>query len=678
MTSSQANRLLNESSPYLKQHAFNPVDWYPWGEEALTKARIEDKPIILSIGYSACHWCHVMERESFEDQQIADIMNRYFVSIKLDREERPDIDQIYMDAIQAMGVPGGWPLNMFLTPEQEPFYGGTYFPPPRWRQVLESVASAYQNHREQLQSSAKKFRQALTVSAVEKYGLSEKSKAPTNDLLKKASTKIKEHFDRQEGGTRKAPKFPMPVIWNFLLHAHSTSPDEENLQQVYLTLDKMALGGIYDHLGGGFARYSVDAKWFAPHFEKMLYDNAQLISLYSLAYASSQKPLYKKIVFESIEFLNRELKDSGGAFYAALDADSEGQEGKFYTWTYNEFAELVNPEADYLLNYFGVLPEGNWEEGRNILHQSLDDEAFVSKYGLDLTWMQNTNLLYRDKLLEARKKRVAPGLDDKILCGWNGLVIKALIDAYAVFGESKFLGMALNCGEYLESTLRVGDQLLRLHSDSDQKTTGYLEDYATVIQGYLGIYQTTFEEKWLYRAQNLTRYTLDNFWDDREDLFFYTDKSSQSLIARKKEIFDNVIPASNSIMAQNLVLLGTILDMPKYLNTAHKMVAKVTPLMESDPLYLSNWGIAINYLTSPLAEVVISGESAEGLRKVLAAHFHPNRVIMGSKEPSTLPLLADKTPERDAKIYICFDKTCKLPTSDPQEAIAQLATSVNE
>lgn len=667
----KSNRLISESSPYLLQHAYNPVDWYPWGQEALERAKKEDKPILLSIGYSACHWCHVMERESFEKQDIANLMNNHFVCIKLDREERPDIDHLYMDAIQAMGVHGGWPLNVFLTPRQDPFYGGTYFPPQHWAQLLVKIAQAFREHRDELENSALKFREALNVSIVDKYQLEEKSLK--KELLSKAADLLKQQFDLQYGGTAKAPKFPMPVIWNFLLHFYAPQPDEALLKHLQVTLDNMARGGIYDQIGGGFARYSVDEKWFAPHFEKMLYDNAQLISLYAQAFALTGKPLYKKVCYQTIKFISRELLHKSGAFYAALDADSEGEEGKFYVWTYQEFEELAGSEAEFLMDYYGVTPDGNWEHGQNILHREVDDETFAASHQLDLTWMQNTILKYQDILLESREKRVRPGLDHKILCGWNGLMIKALTDAYGIFGEGEFLKLALTCAEFIESELREGDQLWRSHNTQNAKLPAYLEDYAAVIQGYLGLYQVTFQDRWIYKAQNLTAYVMDNFLDEKENLFFYTDEQSQGLIARKKEIFDNVIPASNSIMAQNLIILGTLLQRNSYLALAEKMISKVGPLMETDPAYLSNWATAYSFLANPLAEVAIAGAKPELLRKPLAAHFHPHKIILGTDTPSDLPGLRDRLPQNGTLIYVCYDQTCQLPTDDAQIAIEQLS-----
>ena len=667
----KGNRLSQETSPYLLQHAHNPVDWYPWGKEALDRAKQEDMPILLSIGYSACHWCHVMERESFEDQQVADIMNKYFVCIKLDREQRPDVDQIYMEAIQTMGIPGGWPLNVFLTPEREPFYGGTYFPKSQWSQLLENIAKAFKENRKALEDSAEKFKAALNVGVVEKYGLA--LRTPEDNLLTNAVEKMSAGFDPTHGGMDKAPKFPMPVIWNFLLHYCAKFPEPSLLKHLYLTLDKIALGGIYDQIGGGFARYSVDDKWFAPHFEKMLYDNAQLISLYAQSYSLSHNELYKDVVYQTIEFLSRELSSPEGGFYSALDADSEGVEGKFYIWEYQEFAKSVEGDGDFLVGFFGVTPEGNWESGQNILHCRQNLETYASEHGIDPVWAKNVLNEYRDSLLTVRANRIRPGLDNKVICGWNGLAIKGLTDAYAAFGESKFLKMALDCAKFLESFMRAGDQLYRMPQNTGEKIPAFLEDYAAVISGYLGLYEVTFDEKWLYSAQNLMSFAIENFYDQEDSLFFFTDKQSASLIARKKELFDNVIPSSNSLMALNLLILGTILERSSYLEIYDKMIGQVSPLISKDPAYLSQWGTAYSMSNFTRAEVVIGGAKAETYRKKIAAHFHPHKIIIGSAKQSTLPLLENRVDPNDTRIYICYRQTCQLPTSDPEEAIKQLS-----
>jgi len=664
------NKLVDESSPYLLQHAYNPVEWYPWGKQALDRAKDEDKPILLSIGYSSCHWCHVMEKESFEDQSIAKVMNQHFVCIKLDREERPDIDQIYMEAIQSMGVSGGWPLNIFLTPEQKPFYGGTYFPPAKWNQLLINIARAFKEHRSELETSAEKFREVLNTAEVTKYNL--QSVEGQQNTLEDAVKTISSSFDKVHGGTDNAPKFPMPVIWNFILHYTAANQQQELYDHLHFTLDKMAQGGIYDQIGGGFARYSVDERWFAPHFEKMLYDNAQLLSLYALGYSQTKKDSYRQVVYQTVEFLERELRDANGAFYAALDADSEGEEGKFYVWDYQEFLDTVGDDGEFLASLYGLTPEGNWEHGRNILYRQTDLSSFASANQMDATWLRNVLREYHEKLLNKRAERVRPGLDDKIICGWNGLVIKGLCDAYAAFGEERFLNLALDCASFIESHLTQGDQLWRTYKPKGDSIPAFLEDYAAIIAGYSALYQTTFKDKWLYRAQNLMSFALKNFFDNDEKLFYYVHQEDSSLIARKKELFDNVIPSSNSMMASNLWILGTLLTRHDYLEICQQMVSRVTRLIPNDPRYLSHWATVYSFIQFNFAEVVIGGKNPEPLRKELAAHFHPHKIMAGAEEPSSLSLLEGRVTDSPAKIYVCYNRTCKLPTADPTEAISQL------
>ncbi|CAN5288169.1 thioredoxin domain-containing protein [soil metagenome] len=671
--SGTANRLLNEPSPYLQQHAYNPVDWYPWGPEALSRAKKEDKPIIVSIGYSACHWCHVMERECFEKEDIARIMNANFINIKVDREERPDVDQIYMDAIQAMGVQGGWPLNVFLTPDQKPFYGGTYFPPQNWTQLLQNVAHAYKNNRGELEESAEGFTESLSLSEVKKYRLEASQEEYNKKELDGMFQKLAAKFDRVKGGMDKAPKFPMPAIWKYLLNYYSISLNEDALKQLKLTLHQMAYGGIYDQVGGGFARYSVDDHWFAPHFEKMLYDNAQLVSMYSRLYNLTQEEQLKEVVYETISFVERELTYKEGGFFSALDADSEGEEGKYYVWSEREFTEVLAEDADLMRKYFNVVPHGNWEHGQNILFKKSSDGEFAAENDLDLKDLQAQVKRSKSKLQKARSSRVRPGLDDKILTGWNGLMLQGLCDAYAVFGEPTFLELAVKNASFINKRLRDGHRLMRNYKNGKASINGYLEDYAFVIQAFISLYQVTFDESWLNSAAELSAYTLKNFYDEEEFLFYYTDINSEKLIARKKEIFDNVIPSSNSVMAGNLLSLATLLEDQDSFEIAEKMISKVQKLIKAEPSYLANWACQYARLTIPTAEIAIVGTQAELFRREIENYFFPHKIIAGTPSTSNLPLLAS----RDAiggktTVYVCFNKTCKLPVHSVEEALLQL------
>jgi uncharacterized protein YyaL (SSP411 family) len=664
------NRLIHESSPYLLQHAYNPVDWFAWGEEALQKAKNEDKPIIVSIGYSACHWCHVMEKESFEHKGIGQYMSEHFVCIKVDREERPDIDQIYMDAVHAMGLHGGWPLNVFLMPDARPFYGGTYFPPKNWAQLIQQIVQAFHHNRQQLEESAEGFREALNESEIVKYGLEgKKDNLFSISGLEEMYASIEKKFDTELGGVGHAPKFPMPNIYLFLLRYYHLTNNQSALQQINLTLEKMAKGGIYDQIGGGFARYSVDAEWFAPHFEKMLYDNGQLVSLYSEAYSLTKNQLYKDIVYETIAFVKRELTSEEYGFYSALDADSEGVEGRYYVWTEKEFDEVFDNDDDKIKakKYFQISAEGNWEHGLNILHLYTSTEELGD--GLGHEEVQS----WKKKLFEARKSRIRPSLDDKILCSWNALMLKGICDAYATFGEKEFLELALRNAQFIQQKMTSEHRLFRNYKNGKASLAAYLEDYALVIEAYIALYQVSFEEKWLYQANHLTQYTIQHFYDPSEELFFYTDDSSERLIARKKEIFDNVISSSNSVMANNLYKLSLLLDNRAYRGFVDAMLAKINILLKKEVRYLANWACLYTYFLKPTVEVVISGNELETFAQAIHNEYFPNKIVAGTKHKSNLPLLEMREARTEkTMIYVCRNKACLLPVSTVAEAWKQI------
>jgi uncharacterized protein len=669
----KANRLIHESSPYLLQHAYNPVDWYPWGEEALQKARAEQKPILVSIGYAACHWCHVMEHQSFEQDQIAQVMNQHFVCIKVDREERPDVDQIYMDAIQAMGIQGGWPLNVFLNSGAKPFYGGTYFPPQQWVKVLANIAQAYRDHRAELDHSAEQFTQHLNTSDLHKFGLLQPEPDFTQDDFHQLFHHFSLRFDRSRGGLGQAPKFPMPANYAFLLRYHHYTHQAEALEQTVLTLREMAYGGIYDQAGGGFARYSVDADWLVPHFEKMLYDNGQLVSLYAEAYAVTQNPFFKEVVYETVAFVERELRSPEGGFYSSLDADSEGEEGKFYVFTHEELKRILGDEEPLFSQYYQVTAEGNWEHGLNILHRKESDEAFAAARQLEPATLQKLVQGWKQKILAVRGRRVRPGLDDKILTSWNALMLKGLADAYQVFGEPRFLDLAEQNGRFLLEQLRHGQGLFHNYKNGKATIPGFLEDYALLIQAYIRLYEVSFTENWLLEARRLTEYVLAYFLDPEENLFFFTDQSGEQLIARKKEVLDNVIPASNSVMATNLHFLSLFFDDPAYMNLSDAMLARVKPLVVKEPTHLANWACLYGLKLKPTAEVAIVGEKAESYRAELGRHFYPNAIRMGTATESDLPLLQDREPlYGETTLFVCYNKACQLPVHTVAEALQQL------
>jgi uncharacterized protein YyaL (SSP411 family) len=671
----KSNRLINENSPYLLQHAHNPVDWYPWGEEALHKAKKESKPIILSIGYSACHWCHVMERESFENEEIGKFMSDNFVCIKVDREERPDIDQIYMDAIHTMGLNGGWPLNVFLTPDGRPFYGGTYFPPQNWGNLIQQIAHAFKHNRKELEESAEGFKQALNESELEKYGLIRPNNNFSLNDLEIIYQTIEKKFDKEYGGVGNAPKFPMPSIYLFLLRYYHLTKNENALKQVELTLQKIAYGGIYDQVGGGFARYSVDSEWFAPHFEKMLYDNGQLISLYSEAYSLTKNNLYKNVVYETIAFVRRELMSEEFGFYSALDADSEGVEGKFYVWTEKEFDGIFENEEDRKLAkaYFNITAEGNWEHGYNILH--INAQILTELQALLGSLTDKRVRGWKEQLFKARESRIRPSLDDKILCSWNALMLKGLCDAYAVFGESEFLDLALKNAQFIQEKMTSENRLFRNYKNGKATIPAYLEDYSLVIQAYISLYQVSFEEKWLYQANALTQYAIQHFYDHTEELFFYTDDSTEQLIARKKEIFDNVISSSNSIMATNLYFLATLLDNRAYRAMSETMLSKISPLLKKEVRYLANWACLYIYFLKPTVEIAISGEQLFSFAQQIHRQYFPNKVMVGTLNQSKLPLLEMREARQgQTLIYVCRNKTCLLPVSTASEAWEQITS----
>lgn len=669
---SKSNRLIHSTSPYLLQHAHNPVDWFEWSEEALTKAINEDKPILISIGYSSCHWCHVMERESFEDENIASIMNQHFVCIKVDREERPDIDQIYMEAVQAMQQHGGWPLNVFLTPEQKPFYGGTYFPSKNWAQLLLQISKAFQQKRNEINASAEDLRTHLQTSDLNRFAKEPGSEKFSPAVLDKMFQILSSRFDKKWGGMEKEPKFVMPTIWLFLLRYYSVTKNKEALAMVNLTLTKMSMGGLYDQIGGGFSRYSVDGEWFAPHFEKMLYDNAQLMSLYSEAYATTKDDLFKSIVYESTDWLRREMMHPDGGFYSALDADSEGEEGKFYTWTWEELTKVLT-KHDVTAEYYNATEQGNWEHGRNILVRSENELSFLSDYNINKHDLDILLKAGRDKLLEARSHRIRPSLDDKVLTGWNAMMVAGLIDAYKAFGDEAFLNLAIKNITFLESQLIHEGKVYRAFKNKRSETEGFLEDYAFLIQAYAALYQVTFDERRLSQASKWCEHVMDHFYDREERYFHFSSKGAEKLIARRKEIFDNVIPASNSVMARNLYHLGILLDRDDWKTLAMDMTSRLVSMIESEPGYTSNWGILLAEIIHGMSEVVIVGRDAKKLAIDFCGSYQPFALTMGTESISSLPLLRDRHPKEGKNmIYVCIDKTCKLPVETAEEAIKQL------
>lgn len=680
------NRLAAESSPYLLQHAQNPVDWYPWGDEALTRARNEQKPILVSIGYAACHWCHVMEHESFESERVAAVMNELFVCIKVDREERPDVDTIYMDAVQAMGVRGGWPLNVFLTPDARPFYGLTYAPQEKWLSLLHSVDRAWRENREKLEESADQFTAALRADELQKYGLGQPVPgALAAAALDQAFFHFQEGFDRERGGMNRAPKFPMPAHYAWLLRYHVRTGNALALDHARHTLREMARGGIYDQVGGGWARYSVDAEWFAPHFEKMLYDNGQLLTACAEAYQLTEDWELRDAALRTVAWLGREMMAESGGAYASLDADSEGEEGRFYVFSWNELrGALGDDNLPLAAAYYRCLPPGNWEHGHNILHRQGADEQFAEAHGLTPDDLRQRAAGWRADLLHWREQRPRPGLDDKLLTGWNGLLLRGLCDAHRAFGDAESLALAQEVGAFLVDSLALtGDSrfpLLRNLKEGSTPQPGFLEDYAAVVSGLASLYEVTFEEHWLLAADGLLTYALTHFADpaEPEGLLFYTDgQTAQPLIARKKELFDNVIPASNSLLSRALRQMGLLLGRPEYGARARGLLARVRPLVEKEPGFLANWAALYEELLTEGAEIAIVGPEADAFRREIGRHFLPGAVLCGTTGTSELPLLRGRLAvEGRTSIYVCFEGACQRPVFSVEEALDVLRTSV--
>lgn len=668
----KANRLIQATSPYLLQHAYNPVDWYEWGEEALSRAKEENKPILVSIGYSSCHWCHVMEREAFEKEDIASVMNDHLVCIKIDREERPDIDQIYMDAVQAMGVHGGWPLNVFLTPDQKPFYGGTYFPPDKWVQVIRGIQNAFTTRREEIEASANELTNLLSQQDATRF---KKDPVPgeLKEDLEKIYQKIEPGFDKTWGGLDKAPKFIMPSVWRWLLRYYHLTHEEKALDHLMLTLKKIAMGGIYDQIGGGFSRYSVDQYWFVPHFEKMLYDNAQLMTLYAEAYALTKEGAFKTVILETFEWLQTEMMDGHGGFCSALDADSEGEEGKFYVWTATQLREILGDQAELFLDYYSIKEQGNWEPEKNILMRVQKEEDFLQKHTLSSSaWKQKLQEA-KDKLLTIRDKRIRPGLDDKIITGWNAMMVTGLVDAYKALGDEKLLKAALRNMQFLENEVTEGLTLYRSFKGKRSNVKAFLDDYAFMIQACVSLYQVTLDEYWILRAKALTGYTIENFYDPQDGYFLYAGRDAEKLIATRKEIFDNVIPASNSVMAQNLFHLSIFFDDAGWRKIADQMVSSLSHLITTEPNYMSNWGIVYTEMKKGMAELALVGEGNRQAALKIAQTFQPFVLSMGTGKESDLPLLKGKTAKSDKlTIYVCYNKTCQRPVHDAGEAIGQI------
>ncbi len=671
-TSKMSNNLINENSPYLLQHAYNPVDWNPWDKQYLEKAKKENKLVVISIGYSSCHWCHVMEKESFEDSLVASIMNEKYISIKVDREERPDVDQVYMNAVQLMTGSGGWPLNVVTLPDGRPIWGGTYFPKDQWINALTQISDLYNKEPEKFINYAETLEKGIKSLDI----------ITTNDNQELASIDLDKHIrslvnkiDKKNGGFSGAPKFMMPNNIHFLLRSAYQNNDKETLELVNLTLEKMAYGGVYDQIGGGFSRYSTDDKWHIPHFEKMLYDNAQLISLYSDAYLVTNNDLYKNVVYETIAFVLKELKNPNGGFYSSIDADSKSLDGKenegaYYIWKEDELKKLLKDDFVVFSDYYNINEYGYWENDNYVLIKNKSDAAFAKAYNLSKEQVSQKIDTWKKILIKARNKRSMPNIDDKILTSWNGLMINAFIDAYRVFKDENFLDVASSSAEFIVKNMKKTDGgLYHSHKDGKSKINGYLEDYAAAIQAFLNLYENTLDEKWLNISNDLMKYTYENFFNDETNMFYFTSKLDDKLISRTIAFRDNVIPSSNSIMANNLFKLSHYFDNKTYLNSSQQMVNNIKDQIELYPGGFSNWMNLILNINKNFYEVAVVGSKAIEKIKELNENYLPNKIIIGSLENNSLPLLKNRYVEGETYIYVCVNKACKMPVKTVKEAL---------
>jgi uncharacterized protein YyaL (SSP411 family) len=664
------------------------VDWFPWGDEAIQKSREEDKPMLVSIGYSACHWCHVMERESFEDPQTAEIMNRLFVNIKIDREERPDLDHIYMDAVQAIAGNGGWPLNVFLTPEGKPFYGGTYFPPvnmhnrPSWKSVLENISTAFREKRNEIEEQADNLTNHIAGSGFE-IRVPEGEEVFTKEDVQVMYEQLMKTADLKNGGFGGAPKFPQTFSIRFLLQSYYYTGATEALYQACLSLDKMIYGGIYDQLGGGFARYSTDSEWLAPHFEKMLYDNALLVIALSEAFQLTQKPDYSKAIRETMNFVQNELYSKKGGFYSALDADSEGEEGKFYTWQKKEILDILGEEAKEFCAYYDVSDKGNWE-GKNILRVTANGQRPTT----------NDLLTSKRKLLAVRAQRIRPQLDDKILLGWNALMITACCKAFAALGDENYRILAVKSMVFLEEKMKGQGIHYFIHSyNEESKNAGdkgyagnignvksnipaFLDDYAYLIEAFIQLQEVTGEAQWLIRAKELTDWVIENFSEAETGYFYYTHEGQDDVIIRKREIYDGAIPSGNAVMASNLLYLGTVFDLNEWKRRAARNAGGLKDVIKRYPGSFGVWATVINGFTYPLYEVVLAGSHSEENHREFLKKAIPNRVFqLTSVTHPELPILRNKPVQGPSQFFLCRDYSCQQPVKEVSELIRLIKNS---
>jgi uncharacterized protein YyaL (SSP411 family) len=669
------NDLIHETSPYLLQHAHNPVDWYPWKTETLKKAQSTSRLLLISVGYAACHWCHVMEHESFEDITVAEVMNSNFINIKVDREERPDIDQVYMNAVQLMTGRGGWPMNVVALPDGRPFWGGTYFKKEQWLDALNQISKIYHDNPEKIYEYADKLEQG--IKAMDIVSLNTNEPIFKRAFINEAVNTWSKQFDFKEGGMNRAPKFMMPNNYHFLLRYAWQKNDEKLLTFVNFTLTQMAYGGVFDQIGGGFSRYSVDTKWHIPHFEKMLYDNGQLVSLYSDAYLITKNDLYKDIVIQTLEYIKREMTAENGAFYSSLDADSinkvkELEEGAFYVWQKDELKRILTEDFDLFSDYYNINSYGFWEHDHYVLIRK-DEDVFIKKHSISKEELVNKKMNWKETLLSIRNKRPRPSLDDKSLTSWNAIMLKGYVDAYKVFGVKDYLKSAEKNAHFIINTqLREDGGLNHSYKNGESTINGYLEDYATTIEAFIALYETSLNEIYLTTARNLANYSFDHFFDDKSKMFFFTSDEDDALVSRNMEYRDNVIPASNSIMAKNLFKLSHYFNNDHYRKTALTMLNNVKPEIKDYASGFSNWLDLMLHYTNPFYEIVVIGKDTHSVISELNKNYIPNKLIAGSTSENNLPLLLNRFENNKTLIYVCENNTCKLPVQELNEAIKEI------
>jgi uncharacterized protein YyaL (SSP411 family) len=664
-----SNRLSKETSPYLLQHASNPVDWYPWGDEAFDKAKAENKLLLVSIGYSSCHWCHVMEHKAFSDPAVTSFMNENFVNIKVDREERPDIDQIYMNAVQIINRNGGWPLNCFALPNGKPVFGGTYFSPDDWLSVIKNLNNTWLKEPERIIEVANEL--SSSVERTEVIIFKQNPDQPYHNIIKDHANRLKKLFDTRNGGIIGSPKFPMPGLLDFLLEYGLHLPDKEIVDQVFLTLDKIALGGICDHLEGGFSRYTVDENWHIPHFEKMLYDNAQLISIYSKAYRINPNEQYQRVVKETIDFVTDQMRAPEGGFYSSFDADSAGDEGLYYKWTKQEIESILGEDAELFSVAYGVTAAGNFHHS-NILIRSTTSEQLVSLFSSDVQTIELKIENAKQKLIGIRKQRVKPGLDDKIILSWNSMMISALVEAYQTFGANRYLEIALECANYILKYHSNDAELKRIFCKGKLSVNGLLEDYAHLIKAYLSIYKVTLNQSWIKKAEQLVNSVITNFYSESSGMFFYAHKQDDKLIARKMDLTDGVMPSSGSIMAQSLFELGTLTRNNDFIAMSTQMIANITESLEHGGPYVFGWSKLM--LMQQIAAVNLtlkSNEQIAPLNQILS------KVVFSSLYISLTnnQISSDCCESKQSNIKICIGNSC-YPTSTDTDYYVGLINSV--